>query len=438
MKNIELIIKLLPKVFSIVENVEEYLKSKSQNIDNNELNLQISNIHHDLKNLFGELPNDIILFNEINNENINNWKNLIISYTFKQSIEFLKLIYVNPNKNFDQINANDIKNFLQVANKINTDVTTTALLYIFLAELCRSSDPVLSFNLITKAFETKIDLGINLGLDHLKNYIYNHEIINNQKRIENCTICGGQGVPFHNAPSYKMINYNQDFLPSKLWLKCNDCNNLYTQYFPSKFFERKNDLKIITPNSDTIDDIIQIPTYLLSNWCNILQSLKQYTKGKNILEIGIGNGAFIATALEMDYNIECIEIEEYLAQKISNLLDHNIICCDFLDLPENKKYDIISMGDVIEHLDNPKKGLKKVYNLLNEYGVLWISTPNYKSAFNTLHKMNTAMWNEPWHITYFFKNGLENLLDESGFKILDYRISTHYNGSMEIIANKKG
>lgn len=436
MKNTEMIIKLFPKTDLMIEEIEKYLKHNIQNINHNELNLQISSIYHDLKKLFGELPNDLILFNEINNENIYNWKNLILTYIFKQSIEFLKSIYTNPNKNFEQIKSKDIKNFLKVSNKINTDITTTALLYIFLSELCRTSDPILSFNLITKAFEIKPDLGINLGLNHLKNYIYNFEIINNQKIIENCTVCGGKGIPFHNSPSYKMINYNQDFLPSKLWLKCDNCNNLYTQYFPSKFFERKNDLKIITPNSDTVDDIIQIPTYLLSNWCDILQNLKQYTNGKNILEIGIGNGSFIATALEMEYNIDCVEIEEYLAQKISNLLNHNIICCDFLDLPENKKYDIISMGDVIEHLDNPKKGLEKAYNLLNNNGVLWISTPNYKSAFNILHKMNTAMWNEPWHITYFFKNGLETLLNDLGFNILDYRISTHYNGSMEIIANK--
>lgn len=134
MKNTEMIIKLFPKTDLMIEEIEKYLKHNIQNINHNELNLQISSIYHDLKKLFGELPNDLILFNEINNENIYNWKNLILTYIFKQSIEFLKSIYTNPNKNFEQIKSKDIKNFLKVSNKINTDITTTALLYIFLSE----------------------------------------------------------------------------------------------------------------------------------------------------------------------------------------------------------------------------------------------------------------------------------------------------------------
>lgn len=234
-----------------------------------------------------------------------------------------------------------------------------------------------------------------------------------------------------------MVNYNHNFLPAKLWMKCTECNNLYSQHFPLKFSIRKNPLKIIYPQQNQTQNLTPISSYILRDWCNILQNLKQFTKGKNILEIGIGNGELIATALEMNYGIDCVEIEEDVAQKISNLLECPIICCDFIDLPENKQYDILFMGDVLEHIDDPKKALKKAYKLLKNDGVLWISTPNYESSFNKLHKTSTALWNEPWHITYFNKNGLENLLTDLGFNILDYRISTHYNGSMEVIVNKK-
>lgn len=234
-----------------------------------------------------------------------------------------------------------------------------------------------------------------------------------------------------------MINYTDKFLPSKLWMKCEKCSNLYSKYFPLKFLNRNNPLKIIKPKENTTQDVNGISSFILRSWCDILQNLTQYTNGKNLIEIGIGDGALIATALEMGYEIDCIEIEENVAQKISDLLNHDIICCDFLDLKEDKKYDIISMGDVLEHLDEPKRGLNKIYNLLNENGVVWISTPNYMSAFNRLHKTSTAMWNEPWHITYFNKQSLEVLLKATGFQILDYRISNHYNGSMEIIAKKQ-
>lgn len=173
------------------KETEKYLIN-NQNTNKDNLNLQILNIYHELKKSFGELPNDLILFNEITDKNFYNWRNLILSYIFKESIEFLKSIYINPNKIFTQLKSQNIKSFLQISDKINIDTKTKSLLYIFLSELCRISDPLLSFNLIIKAFETKIDLGINLGLDHLKNYIYNSKIINDQKKIENCIICGGE------------------------------------------------------------------------------------------------------------------------------------------------------------------------------------------------------------------------------------------------------
>ena len=47
------------------------------------------------------------------------------------------------------------------------------------------------------------------------------------------------------------------------------------------------------------------------------------------------------------------------------------------------------------------------------------------------------MWNEPYHLTYFSKTGLENIIKKLGFEILDYRISINYNGSMEIILKSK-
>lgn len=183
------------------------------------------------------------------------------------------------------------------------------------------------FNLIIDAFEIKPDLGTVLGATHLKNYIYNSEIMNQQKKIKNFTVCGGQGISFHNAPSYKIVNYNHNFLPAKLWMICKKCNNLYFQYFLLKFSFTKNSLKIIYPQENQTQNLTQyqkfnaISDYILRDWCNILHNLKQSTKGKDILEIGIGNGELIAKALEMNYDIDCVEIEEDVAQKISNLLE---------------------------------------------------------------------------------------------------------------------
>lgn len=429
--SIKTIIKFLPEVDSITEKIGEF--------DN--LKLKLSILHEKIYGLFGEIPSDLKSMKEdiINNSNysvLSNYKKLIYVFVINKTFEYLKSVYINENKYDAELTSSEIESFLKIIHEMVHDLVTKSLFLIFLSETCRTIDPEFSSKLMLDAFLMKPDLTKYIFETHLQNFQYNSQIINQQKKIEKCLVCGGDGVPFHNAPCYRMANYSEDFLPFKLWNKCSDCGNLFSTYFPLKFFDRKNPVKIITPNKNFDCDLKQIQSQTINSWGTILKELESYCGGKNILEIGIGNGELIATALELEYNIDCVEIEENVAKQISNLLDYPIICCDFLDLPEDKQYDIITMGDVIEHLTDPKKGLEKARRLLKDNGVLWISTPNYESAFNRLRRTSTAMWSETWHITYFYKTGLENLLREFGFKIVDYKISLHYNGSMEVIAIK--
>ncbi len=91
------------------------------------------------------------------------------------------------------------------------------------------------------------------------------------------------------------------------------------------------------------------------------------------------------------------------------------------------------MGDIIEHVTNPKATLKKAHSLLKETGVLWLSTSNYNSSFTRMMKLKDAMWKEPEHISYFSFHGLQALANEVGFVVKEYQVSNRYNGFMELI-----
>ena len=98
----------------------------------------------------------------------------------------------------------------------------------------------------------------------------------------------------------------------------------------------------------------------------------------------------------------------------------------FLEYETSKKYDVIVMGDVLEHVSEPVRALEKAYDMLAPDGILWLSTPNYESAFT---RMN--------HFTYFSFNGLKPMLDKIGFDVRRYDISNRYSGSMELILQKR-
>lgn len=306
-------------------------------------------------------------------------------------------------------------------------------LYLKLSLAIQESNPSESFIYMIKAFELEPDL--EKKINGIKNYKFDKN--DEQIYFENCPVCNSEfGDPYFNAFSYLMSNFSAPFLPAKLWIKCNNCNNLYTYAFPKQYTSLSESLELIKPQSENNNTISEYVSNL-STWSEILNKLSKYSSGKDILEVGIGNGEFIAVALEMNYDIECIEILKGLAQKISNILNINIYCCDFLKFNISKKYSIITMGDVIEHVTDPTAALNKAYKLLEDDGVLWISTPNYQSSFSRLRKFSDAMWNEPTHITYFNYNTFSSLLSSCGFEVVEYLTSNRWNGSMELIVKKK-
>lgn len=274
-----------------------------------------------------------------------------------------------------------------------------------------------------------------------KGYIYEPT---EQRTFHNCTVCGGEGEIYYTALSYIMADFCNPFEPIKEWIKCKNCGNLFTHKFPEEFLKQSEHYELMSPNeAPPPRDISQFchvsPTrpYALSIWCNILNELNKYTKGKSLLEIGIGSGELLAVAKELGYDTNAVELRQDRAKEIAEMLSIPIWSCDFLKFESEKKYDILTMGDIIEHVTSPKAALQKAYELLKEDGVLWLSTPNYKSSFTTMMKFRDAMWKEPEHITYFHFKGFEKVANEVGFVIQNYQVSNRYNGSMELILTKK-
>lgn len=175
----------------------------------------------------------------------------------------------------------------------------------------------------------------------------------------------------------------------------------------------------------------------LRNFGEIINHLKSKANGDNLLEIGVGSGTMLAVAMEYGFNVSGIDIRPSYTKAIKDLLGENIISVDFLDFNTDQKYDVICMGDVLEHFEFPVKAIKKVNSLLNNNGLLWISTPNFESAFTRIKKDKDPMWRTTQHINYFSYDSLEKVLNENGFEILEYKMSKNYNGSLEVTPIKK-
>ena len=300
---------------------------------------------------------------------------------------------------------------------------------------CTAWAPEFSWNLMSQVLDTMPPEEQKKRFPHWSGAPYRPGM-HPQTELKVCPICSGAGTPYHAALSGRMNNFDTLFLPAKLWMRCERCGNLYTRYFPTEFLQLGAEPKVLqpTPNRMTIR---QVRAESLHIWSDILNKVRRYTNGTSLLEVGVGQGHLIAVAQEMGYDVMAVELIESEAQETADLLALPVISGDFLHMKEDRLVDIITMGDVLEHLQHPMEGLKKAHALLKDGGVLWLSTPNFESSFSRMMKAFDAMWCEPYHITYFSRTGLLPLVKKVGFELLEYSVSNRYNGSMELLLRKK-
>lgn len=85
-----------------------------------------------------------------------------------------------------------------------------------------------------------------------------------------------------------------------------------------------------------------------------------------------------------------------------------------------KKYNSVFAAEVIEHVFDTQAFLKNCYNALNNWGVLFLTTPN---AVHLLNRFRLLFGDESWfsgdkaHIRFFKPGTLKKEVEEAGFKV---------------------
>lgn len=142
--------------------------------------------------------------------------------------------------------------------------------------------------------------------------------------------------------------------------------------------------------------------------------LKERCIGKSILEFGCGNGGFLRRIKKVACDVSGVELLEEAEEKIGK--EGIKIYRDLKQI--HRKYDVICMFMVIEHLNNPNKELNEIYNLLNPNGLLICETPNAEDALISKYHCKAfqdfTYWSE--HVVLYNSDTLEKVMLQNGFK----------------------
>ncbi len=142
------------------------------------------------------------------------------------------------------------------------------------------------------------------------------------------------------------------------------------------------------PNNEKARELIKeaiLSRRKIINDCGMLDYVVTRIQGKKVLDVGmvahsenrLSQSNWRHEIIRKNANY-CLGID--ILEKLVNQLkenDYNVQCVDATsDFDIGDKFDIVFLGDVIEHVDNPVKLLKFSKRHLTKDGVILASTPN--------------------------------------------------------------
>lgn len=151
-----------------------------------------------------------------------------------------------------------------------------------------------------------------------------------------------------------------------------------------------------------------------------LRSLEQFTgpaAGRRLLDVGAYIGVFVEVACEAGWDACGVEPSQW-AVDVARSRGLPVVQGTQATLSVRPdSFDVITMWDVIEHVEDPASELARARDLLTPGGLLAVHTMDIESP---LARLMGPRW--PWlmemHIHYFSRRTLSQMLYKEGFTVL--------------------
>ena len=159
----------------------------------------------------------------------------------------------------------------------------------------------------------------------------------------------------------------------------------------------------------------------------IADTIKSLTKkdlnGLSILDIGCGWGEHLLYFKK--FGMQCYGFDpapDAVAYAQKKDLNVKLAGMEKMDVFEGKKFDIVTLFNVLEHLADPVNILKEINEkVLNKKGLLIIDVPNefnpFQECANEIYNLSEWWVAPPGHLNYFNCDSLKALLKGTGYEI---------------------
>lgn len=126
--------------------------------------------------------------------------------------------------------------------------------------------------------------------------------------------------------------------------------------------------------ADRLAEGIETAEWLGPNHLAFLASAPH--RGGSLLDIGCGEGTFLAAAEPLYRHVAGIELDPNAASRAQHRLGERVRAVPIEELDGVAAYDVVTLFEVLEHVRNPLETLRVAARLLKPGGTLVVSVPN--------------------------------------------------------------
>ena len=222
------------------------------------------------------------------------------------------------------------------------------------------------------------------------------------------------------------------------YVKCGNCRLVYTNPRPAydqDFIDAAYASYYQYADNLQLKDLNNVNESSLKMFEKEVNHLIQYDKEKTgVLDIGSGMGTFLLAAKKYYPGAaEGLDVSVKMAEFVEKNIGVKVHIAQFDSFNPGKKYSLIHMSHVLEHVPDPNRWLQHARQLLSDQGILVINVPNkfgignrmqhffYKAG---LKKQFAGGWSDPSrtpdHLFEPTLPSMKYLLKKNNFEILEH------------------
>jgi 2-polyprenyl-3-methyl-5-hydroxy-6-metoxy-1,4-benzoquinol methylase len=236
---------------------------------------------------------------------------------------------------------------------------------------------------------------------------------------DTCNVCGSKKFREH-AHGYD-FEYQTSMNEFTL-VTCEDCSHLYLRTVPDV-----SELDVIYPDHYQPyrfeSDLNPVVRWFRDRvqLAKVADYKKHIGAKASIIEIGAGSGILIESLQRFGPKTWKLTANEFDMKRLTRLEGKGIFfkIGNFETIAFEEKYDVIIMNQLIEHLYDPDRILKRCHSILNPGGIVIIETPNYQSLDHQLfRKRYWGGYHIPRHFNIYNDQTLKKQLEKNNFTVV--------------------